>query len=137
MRLFVDASLLIYLNTLSDGERRISYEEFYIDLVRDNTLYTDVLVLDELIYVSKRKYGVPYEVTLEFIESIVLPYVIVLPLGADEYNHARRFMLDFGLKPSDALHLGVMASNGIQAIVTEDTDFDKVKEVKRIWLEST
>jgi len=136
LRLFVDASLLIYLNTLSDGEG-VSYEEFYIDLVRDNTLYTDVLVLGELIYVSKRKYGVPYEVTLEFIESIVLPYVIVLPLGVDEYNHARRFMLDFGLKLSDALHLWVMASNRIQAIVAEDTDFDKVKEVKRIWLEDT
>ena len=136
MRLFVDASLLIYLNTLSDGEG-VSYEEFYIDLVRDNTLYTDVLVLGELIYVSKRKYGVPYEVTLEFIESIVLPYVIVLPLGVDEYNHARRFMLDFGLKLSDALHLWVMASNRIQAIVAEDTNFDKVKEVKRIWLEDT
>ena len=118
-------------------ERGVSYEEFYIDLVRDNTLYTDVLVLGELIYVSKRKYGVPYEVTLEFIESIVLPYVIVLPLGVDEYNHARRFMLDFGLKLSDALHLWVMASNRIQAIVAEDTDFDKVKEVKRIWLEDT
>jgi hypothetical protein len=41
-----------------------------------------------------------------------------------------------GLKPSDALHLGVMRSNGINLIISEDEDFDKVKGVKRIWIGS-
>ena len=45
-----------------------------LDLLSRHKVYIDVLVLDELIYVPKKKYGVPYTLTLEFIESIVLPY---------------------------------------------------------------
>jgi len=32
-----------------------------------------VLVLDEVIYISKRKYGIPYIITADFIESSILP----------------------------------------------------------------
>ncbi|MEM2494139.1 MAG: type II toxin-antitoxin system VapC family toxin [Nitrososphaerota archaeon] len=45
-------------------------------------------------------------------------------------------MLNYNLKPSDAIHLATMEKVGIKNIVTEDEDFDKVKEVKRIWLNS-
>ena len=130
---FLDANLLIYLNTISNLERSI-YEDFYIDLIRSYTLYTDVLVLDELIYVSWKKYGVPYELTLEFVESIVLPYVIIVSLGENELKHAMHVIKRYGLKPSDALHIGVMKSRGISIIISEDKEFDKVKEIKRIWL---
>ncbi len=42
-RVFLDASMLVYLNTLVDSER-IAYEEYYLRLVSENILYTDVLV---------------------------------------------------------------------------------------------
>jgi predicted nucleic acid-binding protein len=41
-----------------------------------------------------------------------------------------------GLRPSDAIHIGAMRSNGIKLIVSEDEDFDKVEGVKRIWIGS-
>ena len=33
---------------------------------------TDVLVLDEVVYVSRRKYRVPVDETLEFIDRVIL-----------------------------------------------------------------
>ena len=56
------------------------YENFYIDVLVKYKPYTDVIVLDELLYVSKRKYGVPYRVTVELIRPSILPHVHILNL---------------------------------------------------------
>jgi len=52
MRVFIDASLLTYLNTIRNQSLRTIYEDYYIGLLRTNKLYTNVLVLDELLYIS-------------------------------------------------------------------------------------
>jgi len=134
LKAFVDANLLIYLNTISELATRSMYEDFFIDLARKYRLYTDDLVLDELLYISKKKYGVPYEITFEFIDSIVMPYITVIPLGEEEFNEAREIILRYNLRPSDALHVGAMRSNGIKIIASEDADFDKVDGITRIWI---
>ena len=132
MKVFIDASLLIYLNIpLPEDEAKL-VEDFYRSLLSEE-LYTDVLVLDETIYISKKKYEVPYEDTIEFLDKAVLPNVIVLPIGVLEYQKAKTYIIKYSLKPSDALHLAVMDNNNIGVIATEDTDFDST-HVKRIWI---
>ncbi|MCD6324599.1 MAG: type II toxin-antitoxin system VapC family toxin [Desulfurococcales archaeon] len=132
-KVFVDANLLIYLNTVTNAELRSLLESFYLDLLTRYKAFTDPLVLDELIYVSKVKYGVPYDVSLEFIDAVVKPYVVLLPIGEDEFNEAAKAVRDYGMKPSDALHYGAMRTRGIPLIASEDSDFDGLPEVKRIW----
>jgi len=58
-------------------------ERFWLELLREHELYTNVLALDEAIYVSQRKYGVPFADTLELVDRAVLPYVEVLPWGLE------------------------------------------------------
>ncbi len=135
MRVFIDASLIIYLNVRMPRDEAEKIERFWLRLMREE-LYTDVLVLDEVIYISKRKYGVPVEDTLELIDRAVLPYTEVLPLSLEEYVKAKEYMTKYRLKPSDALHLAVMDINGVQAIATEDRDFDQT-HVKRLWIDNT
>lgn len=45
-----------------------------------------------------------------------------------------KYMLEAGLRPSDAIHLGAMLSRGISVIVSEDGDFDRVSGVESVWL---
>jgi predicted nucleic acid-binding protein len=78
LKVFIDANLLIYLNTISDLGNRVSYENLYVDVITNHKPYVDVLVFDELLYVSWKKYGVPYSITIDFIEKIVKPYVYCL-----------------------------------------------------------
>ena len=136
MKAFLDTPLLVYLNTIADDERRTIYENFYLALLDKYKLYTDVLVLDELIYVSRRKYNVPYAVTIEFVESIVLPYVTVLKLGEEEYREAAGLITRYNLKPSDALHLAAARLNGINIVISEDRELDRIPVIKRVWIES-
>jgi len=112
------------------------YENFYLNVLSKYKAFTDVLVLDELIYISEKKYNVPSSVTLGFIDSTVLSYVTILGLGEEEYRRACLYIKEYGLKLSDALHLGAMKNNGIEYIASEDLDFDKVGEIKRVWLSS-
>ena len=135
MKIFIDAPLLIYLNTLTDPKNRIIYENYYMDLLSRYKLFTDVLVLDEIIYVSKKKYKIPYELTIEFVESIILPYINILEIGEEEYRHASRLLVKYKLKPSDALHIGAMKNNNIKIIISEDKELDKIKQIQRKWID--
>lgn len=134
MKAFIDANLLIYLNTVKNKVVRAGYERLYFDVLRSYKLVTDGLVLDETIFVSWKKYNVPYKVTLSFIEGAVLPYVEILPLGEEEYVEAAKIIRKHGLKPSDALHAAAMLLNNVKVIVSEDDDFDKFSWLKRIWI---
>jgi len=83
---FIDANLLIRLNTISDYRNRLAYETFYLDLLVNNKAYTDVLVLNELLWVSWGKYNVPHFVTI--LLKVVKPYVTIIPLSEEEYEEA-------------------------------------------------
>jgi predicted nucleic acid-binding protein len=132
MKLFIDTNLFVYLLTKTpEDERKII--EFYAKLIENHDLYTSPLILDETIHVAKKKYTVPYELSIEFIDEKVLPYVEVLPLTVFDYLTARQIITKYNLRPSDALHVAVIENNGLQAIVSEDEDFD-VLPLKRVWL---
>ncbi|MGC9105421.1 MAG: hypothetical protein ACP5HQ_03220 [Thermoprotei archaeon] len=64
--IFPDANFLIYLN-LNVSEVR----DYYLRLLTQQSLFTDPLVLDEVLYVSKKKYGVEYSDTMEFLGEAV------------------------------------------------------------------
>ena len=105
MKIFLDASFLVYLNIdVAEAEK---IDELFKSLLKED-LYTDVLVLDEVIYISKRKYGVPYDETIKLLDDVILPNVKILPIRIDEYLKARENILKYNLKPSDAIHLAVI-----------------------------
>jgi len=130
MKIFLDASFLVYLNIDIPEAEKI--DNLFKSLLKEE-LYTDVLVMDEVIYISKRKYGIPYEETVRFLDDLILPIVEILPIGLEEYLKAKENILKYNLKPSDAIHLAVIENNGLQAIVTEDKDFHRVP-IKVIWV---
>ena len=131
MKAFLDSCFLIYLNAMVDDERRL-VEELFRRLLEEQ-LFTNMLVVDEVLYIS-RKYGVSYETTLDFLKNTVLPYAEVLPVEEEDFKPVEKYLLKYGLKPSDAIHLATMEKAGISNIVSEDREFDRVKGIKRIWV---
>jgi len=134
MKIFVDANLLVYLNAVKTPSIRRIYEDFYLNLLSKYKAYTDVLVLDEVIYISRKKYRVPYDVTADFIDTIVLPFIEILTLGEPEYKKSVEIIQKYRVKPSDALHTATMLLHNITRIASEDREYDKIKEITRLWL---
>jgi len=133
MRVFIDAPLLIYLNIPLEQDEEKKIENFYRKLLKEE-LFTDMLVIDEVIYVSKKKYKIPINETIDFFDQAVLPFIRILPITEYEYVNFKKYILKYNLKPSDAIHLSVIDNNKIQVIVTEDREFDKT-HIKRLWIE--
>ncbi len=133
MKLFLDACLLIYLNTVTGEEESHKLYDFYLNLLKDE-LYIDMLVLDETLYISRKKYGLSYDITLGFLEENILPFVDIIPLERRDFKLMKKYLVDYSIRPSDALHLVAMDKAGCRAIVSEDKNFDKT-HVERIWLD--
>ncbi len=71
--------------------------------------------------------------TIELIDKAVLQYMDVLSIGLEEYLLAKKFMTLYNLKPSDALHAATIIANRLDAIASEDRDFDRAG-IKRMWI---
>ncbi|EHP69949.1 putative nucleic acid-binding protein, contains PIN domain [Metallosphaera yellowstonensis MK1] len=127
--IFLDANFIIYLNL--DVKK---VENFYIKVLQEDQLALDSLVIDEVIYISKKKYNVNFNDTISFLDEVVLPNSLILPIRKEDYDKAKEIMLQYNLKPSDAFHVSIMLNNSISKIISEDKDFDRIKEIERLWL---
>lgn len=134
MKAFIDANFLIYLNTLRDRDALSLLENFFEELLAEYVLFTDILVLDEVLYVSKSKYKVPYPITIKLLDKLIPKYISLTPLTLKEYVKAVEVIERYDLKPSDAIHAATCMVNNIKYIVSEDQEFDKVEGIKRLWI---
>jgi predicted nucleic acid-binding protein len=130
LKVFVDANLIIYLNVGSTEE----ILDLWTTILSKHKPYTNPLVLDEVIWVSRKKYRVDEQSTIEFINREIIPYTTILSIGEEEYSLASKMILEYKLKPSDALHVATMKRNGITTIASEDNEFDNIPGIKRIWV---
>jgi predicted nucleic acid-binding protein len=127
--IFLDANFIIYLNL---GVKEVV--NFYIKVLQEDRLALDPLVIDEVIYISKKKYNVNFNDTISFLDEVVLPNSLILPIRKEDYDKAKELILQYNLKPSDAFHVAIMLNNSISKIISEDKDFDRIKEIERLWL---
>jgi len=134
-KLFLDANLVIYLNTVT-GEERPIIDRFFKSLLRER-LFTNMLVLDETLHVSRRRYAVPYAMTIGFLRRAFLPYTEIIPIAEEDLQATEGYLTEYDVKPSDAIHLATMDKLGITSIVSEDEELDAVKGIKRVWLDTT
>jgi hypothetical protein len=134
-KLFLDANLVIYLNTVT-GEERPVIDRFFKSLLRQR-LFTNMLVLDETLHISKRRYAVPYAMTMNFLRRAFLPYTEIIPIAEEDLQATERYLTKYDVKPSNAIHLATMEKLGIASIVSEDEELDSVKGVRRVWLETS
>jgi len=134
VKAFIDANFLIYLNTLRDRYALSLFENFFEELLAEHVLFTDILVLDEVLYVSRSKYRVPYPITIKLLNKLIPKYISLTPLTLKEYVKAIEVIERYDLKPSDAIHAATCIVNNIKYIVSEDQEFDKVEGIERLWI---
>lgn len=132
MKVFLDANFLIYLKYSQDDE----IFNYCIDLLRElenHTPLTNMVVIDEVVWILNKKYGIETNEVSEFVDKI-LNIASIISIGGEHWGFMREAVLKFNLKPSDALHVATMKRSEIKYIITEDSDFDKVEGTSRIWL---
>ncbi|HLC74581.1 MAG TPA: type II toxin-antitoxin system VapC family toxin [Candidatus Nanoarchaeia archaeon] len=94
---------------------------------------TSLLSWDEFIW-ALRKYLNKDQIILESKNFLLFPNLIFLDISPNIIGRAHELMETYGIHPRDAIHAASALCNGITEISSEDTHFDKIKELKRISL---
>lgn len=136
MKLFLDSSYIIYLRYAESDEVAEYTGSLLKKAVESGTkLLVNMIVIDEVLWILTRKYQISLSEVMEFIDKL-LPLLDVVPLDYLDYDEMKKAMVNYGLKPSDALHSASMSKTKTAHIVSEDKEFDKVPWVKRVWLDT-
>lgn len=132
MKVFLDANVFVYA-FLSKDEKGQRALDFIDQIVRgQHEAYTSVLVLDEFIWTLYRHGRTPEEMENALRNVYALPHLEVAGVEGEAALTAVGFMRKYGTRPRDALHCSTMLALGIFNIASDDKDFDKIKEFKRI-----
>jgi predicted nucleic acid-binding protein len=131
--LYIDSNIFIFAavdqTELGDNCRKL------LDKIQNNELTcgSSYLTIDEVIWVIKKKLGKENAVRIAKA-SLSLP-VKWIEVGRTIMFRMIEHFNDNNLDPRDCLHLSSMREAGINTILSEDTDFDDVKGIKRLGVD--
>ncbi len=134
--IYLDANIFIYpiVNPVGEERGRICGELLLKAASKRIDAFTSLLTWDEVVHSIKRYLGRDIAVVAgkKFIE---FPNLTFLRVDEGIISEAQILISKYNLNPRDAIHASTAIRNGIKKIISDNPDFDKVKEIKRIRLE--
>ncbi len=135
---YLDSNVFIYPVVADERrEEKASRAQRILTRVASGKLEaaTSALTWDELVWSLTRLLGRASalkkgRMLLEF------PNLSLLSVDESVISRAQVLLDDYELKPRDSIHAACALENGIREIVSDDPDFDKVRELRRIRLEA-
>lgn len=134
--IYIDANIFIYpiINPEGEGRSRICRELLLKIASKRIEGFTSFLTWDEVVHSVKRYLGRDIAIT-EGRKFTEFPNLTFLKVDEGVIMDAQILISKYNLNPRDAIHVSTAIRNGIKKIITDDPDFDKVREIKRIRLE--
>ncbi len=130
---YLDANFFILYNfdQTSKGERARKIQG---DIIAGEEAITSSLALDEVMWVlTKNRKAEFLRETVEDIYAVA--NLDIREVGGSIPLDALDFIERYRLKPRDAFHVAVMKDLGLNEIVSDDSDFDRVEWIRRVKLE--
>ncbi|MFP4052099.1 MAG: type II toxin-antitoxin system VapC family toxin [Thermoplasmata archaeon] len=132
---YFDSNVFI-LPALYEGDRSQESSDWLKKMVEGEIeVCTSALTLDEVTWILSREAS--REEALKEGERILeFPHLKILDVKSEDTVRMINYLRKYDeLNPRDAIHLSVAVRNGIYTIVSDDDDFDGLKEIERIDLE--
>ncbi len=130
MRKYLDSNVFIY-PLLYEDEESPFYEKILLDLVEKKFQgFTSVLTWDELVHVLRKKKGEEIA-AIEGQKFLNFPELVFVNANLSVLRASQKIIETYGLKPRDAIHAASALSNNCDEIISDDDDFDGIKEIKR------
>ena len=92
---------------------------------------TGALSWDEIVYIVRKLSG--QKAAIEAGERfLVFPNLRILDIDLSTLRKAQELAAQYSMKPRDAIHAGCAIRSGIHDFLTDDRDFDRVQELRRV-----
>lgn len=126
---YIDANIFLQGILYNDKQTK----EILLKLVNQEFLgYTSILTWDELVFVVRKFLG--EEIAIREGEKFLrMPNLFFIDANKSIIINAQNLVKKYALKPRDAIHISSALANGIHEIISLDRDFDKIKEIKRVF----
>ena len=128
--IYLDTNIFVYsvINNKEPGEKCRKLIKELIN--NEETIATSTLTWDEFVYAIWKKEGKELAMR-EGKKFLQFPNMVFLNTSKEILINAQELMEKYNLKPRDAIHASTAIINKCIYIVSDNTDFDKVKELKR------
>lgn len=132
--IYIDSNIFIY-SVVSKSDELISSTKNMLRKIAEGQIEaaTAVLTWDEFCWIVRKNLGSEFA-KLEGTKFLMIPNLKLLSVDATVILEAQRLVDKYNLKPRDAIHAGCAIKHGIKEFLSDDPDFDDVKEIKRIKL---
>lgn len=131
---YVDANIFI-LAIVGDDKRKQRAENILREITRERIgAFTSFLSWDEFVHIIKKHLGREMGIK-EGKKFLEFPYLEFMDINRAVVSKAQELTELYSLGPRDAIHVATALINGIDEIISDDGDFDKIEEIKRIPLE--
>lgn len=132
--LYCDSNLFIY-PVIYTGEKAIAAAKVLTALA-DGKLegFTCSLTIDEVLWIVWKK--VDREAAVQQAERVLeFPSLKVVDTKVSDLRKAMELIKTYAIKPRDAIHAACSLNHAIFTIISDDADFDAVKELNRLGFE--
>ncbi len=128
---YIDSN--IFINAiLYDDSKAKRCEKIIKDIIMGKEIaYTSLLSWDEIVYIVKKYMGRELAIG-EGKKFLKFPNLIFLGIEENIIFKAQELLSKYNIDPRDAIHAASALINEVKEIISDDQDFDKIKEIKRI-----
>ncbi len=128
--IYLDANIIIY-SVINNDKMGDKSREIMTKISRGEIDgFTSVLTWDEVVYILGKIIGTEKSIG-EGNKFLNFPNLIFLDADKKIIENAQEIMERYKIKPRDAIHIATALANNISEIISDDRDFDKIKEIKR------
>ena len=92
---------------------------------------TSFLTWDEVVHITNKNLGKSVGLK-KGEEFLIFPNLIFVDVNKIVISKAQILMNEYNLNPRDAIHAATALLNNCNEIISDDADFDKIKELKRV-----
>jgi hypothetical protein len=96
--------------------------------------HTSTLTWDEVVWVVSKTMGRSEGIS-QGQKLLGFPNLQFVAADENVVTHAQRLMDKYRMSPRDSIHVASALEKRIRSVISDDTDFDQVKEIKRTPLE--
>ena len=128
--IYLDANIFIHIITGDTQRSEISLSILKKVTNGEIEACTSLLTWDEVLYALKRELGrgKALEESRKFLET---PNLIFIEVNNKIIAKAQNLAESYTINPRDAIHAATAILNNCTEIISDDPDFDKIKELKR------
>ena len=131
---YVDSNIFVYALGNTDKKTKKCIHILEKITKKEIESSTSLLTWDEFYYTIKKQMS-KEEAVEESKKFLNFPNLIFLEVTKEIISKAQELISEYNLKPRDAIHAASAIKNNIKEIISDDPDFDKIKEIERIKVE--